>query len=191
MSDPQSALAGARFDGIATVAEAELIGMITIRGDAGDKAFPAAVKKACGVALPGQRALDRKGDKQLIWMSPDEWLLVLPYNQADATVAELEKALNGVHSLVVNVSDARAVFDVIGPQARDVLAKLFPVDLSVAAFGEGMIRRSRMAQVPAALWMEGPNSFRVVCFRSVAQYAFDVLCTAAAIGSEVGHLAEQ
>lgn len=188
MSDPVSAVMGARFDGIAKVEEAGLVGMVTLRGDAADKGFAAAVKKTCGLALPEQRSINRKGGKTLIWMSPDEFLLVLPHGAADAEVAALEKALEGVHSLVVNVSDARAVFDVSGGQARDVLAKLFPVDLSKEAFGEGMIRRSRMAQVAAALWMEGPEQFRVVCFRSVGQYAFDLLCTAAAEGSEVGHL---
>ncbi|UYV38782.1 sarcosine oxidase subunit gamma [Rhodobacteraceae bacterium D3-12] len=189
MSDPKSAVAGARFDGIAKVEEVGLIGMITLRGNADEKTFATAVKKVCGMGLPGQRAINRKGGKALIWMSPDEFLLALPHEEADAEVAALDKALTGVHSLAVNVSDARAVFEVSGSQARDVLAKLFPVDLSKDAFGEGAVRRSRIAQVPAALWMEGAEGFRVMCFRSVGQYVFDLLCAAAADGSEVGHLA--
>ncbi len=186
MSEVVSALPGARFDGIALVDEAGPVGMITIRGRLSDKGFAKVLKKQCGLAVPGQRKVVQGGGKTLIWMSPDELLLVLPYDAADAEVAALDEALSGTHALAVNVSDARAVFDVSGAQARDVLAKLFPVDLSTDAFGMGMIRRSRMAQVPAALWMEGADRFRVVCFRSVAQYAFDVLSVAAAPGSEVG-----
>jgi sarcosine oxidase subunit gamma len=189
MSEAVSALPGARFDGIARVEEAGPVGMITIRGDLGDKGFAAAVKKVSGLALPGQRKMVRVDGKSLIWMSPDELLLVLPHEVADEEVAALDTALSGHHALAVNVSDARAVFDVSGAQARDVLAKLFPVDLSPEAFSDGMIRRSRMAQVPAALWMEGTDMFRVVCFRSVGKYVFDVLCAATAEGSEVGHLA--
>ena len=191
MSEVLSALPGARFDGIARVEEAGLAGMITIRGPLEDKAFAAAVKKTCGLAVPGLREIVQGGERALLWMSPDELLLTLPYDDAAAQVAALDKALSGKHALAVNVSDARAVFQVSGPQARDVLAKLFPIDLSAEAFATGMIRRSRMAQVPAALWKEGENAFRVVCFRSVAQYAFDVLCVAAARNSEVGHLADR
>ena len=73
-----------------------------------------------------------------------------------------------------------------GAFAREVLGKLMPVDFSADAFGPGQIRRSRMAQVPAAVWMTGEDAFRVVCFRSVAQYVFDLLKTAASEGGEVG-----
>ena len=86
----------------------------------------------------------------------------------------------------MNVSDARAVFRIKGPNTREVLAKLAPVDLSPQAFGPGMIRRTRLAQVPAAFWMEDTDTAQLVCFRSVAQYVFDLLKTAAQPGSEVG-----
>lgn len=186
MSEAASALPGARHDGIALVEEAGTVGMITIRGTLDDKGFAKLVKKRCGLSVPGQRKVVQGGGKTLIWMSPDELLMVLPYAAVNEEVAALEDAFSGTHALVVNVSDARAVFDVSGRHARDVLAKLFPVDLAPEAFEPGMVRRSRMAQVPAALWMEGADRFRVVCFRSVAQYAFDVLSVAAAQGSEAG-----
>jgi sarcosine oxidase subunit gamma len=49
-----------------------------------------------------------------------------------------------------------------------------------------MFRRTRMAQVPAALWLADPETFQVICFRSHARYVFDLLCVAAQEGSEVG-----
>ena len=75
------------------------------------------------------------------------------------------------------------MFRVSGPGAREVIAKVMPVDM--AAFGAGEIRRSRLAQVAAAIWMDG-EAVEIVCFRSVAQYVFDVLKVSAAQGSEVG-----
>jgi sarcosine oxidase subunit gamma len=65
------------------------------------------------------------------------------------------------------------------------MAKVAPVDLAPAQFTAGTIRRTRIAQVPAAFWMPQDDVFRVVCFRSVAQYVFDVLSVAAQPGSEV------
>jgi sarcosine oxidase subunit gamma len=87
----------------------------------------------------------------------------------------------------VEVSDARAVFDVIGPHVREVLAKLAPVDLAPGVFEPGEMRRTRLAQVAAAFWMTGPDSFRVIAFQSVAQYVEDLLKTAAKPGTQVGY----
>lgn len=66
------------------------------------------------------------------------------------------------------------------------MGKLAPVDLSAEAFQPGQIRRSRLAQVAGAFWMDDAETFRVVCFRSAADYAFKLLKVAAQPGSEVG-----
>ncbi len=118
-------------------------------------------------------------------MSPDEVLILCPYAEVPEALAELESALAGTHHLIANVSDARALITVSGADAREVLAKLTPADLSPDAFGPGEFRRTRLAQVPAAFWMRDEMTFQVVCFRSVAQYVFDVLAMSARPGSEV------
>ena len=66
----------------------------------------------------------------------------------------------------------------LGACAREVMAKLAPVDFAPDAFEMGMFRRTRMAQVPAAFWMNGEDAFSVVCFRSVGEYMFDLLSVA-------------
>ncbi|MGC1503573.1 MAG: sarcosine oxidase subunit gamma, partial [Sulfitobacter sp.] len=53
-------------------------------------------------------------------------------------------------------------------------------------FNGTMFRRTRLAQVPAAFWMPDAETVQIICFRSVAQYVFDVLNVAAQCGSEVG-----
>ncbi|MEQ6247619.1 sarcosine oxidase subunit gamma family protein [Sulfitobacter sp. HNIBRBA3233] len=186
MSDPVAPMNNARFDtGIATVSEVIPTGMITLRGDISARKIQKIATHAAGVAMPGTRQITTDGDAALAWMSPDELLVMCPYAEAGQRVADMQKALGGEHALVVNVSDARAIFDVSGPRAREVIAKLAPVDLAPAQFGPGEIRRTRLAQVPAAFWMVSQDSFRVVCFRSVAQYVFNLLKTAAQTGSEV------
>ena len=89
----------------------------------------------------------------------------------------------------IDVSDARALFRIDGPGAREVLAKGAPVDLSPAAFGPGDFRRTRLGQVACAFWTPDGTSFELVCFRSVAAYVFGLLENAAKPGSEVGYLA--
>ncbi len=186
MSEARSALPGARFEGIALVEEAGLQGMITLRGDLGDETFAKALREVTGTGVPGLREVVLNGEKGAAWMSPDELLVMVPHGEAGAAVAALDAGLGESHALAVDVSDARAVFDIRGAHAREVLGKLMPVDFDAGAFGPGQIRRSRMAQVPAAVWMTGEDAFRVVCFRSVGQYVFDLLKAAAAEGGEVG-----
>lgn len=186
MSNVVSALNGTSRSGIAKVEETGLRGMVTVRGDLASKAMAKALKDVIGADVPGQRQIV-EGDKgKVAWMSPDELLVICAHEGADEIVAALNTALQGEHALVVNVSDARAVFRVSGAHAREVLAKLSPVDLAPGVFEAGMMRRTRLAQVAAAFWMNEDGSFEIICFRSVAQYVFDLLCVASVGGSEVG-----
>ncbi|WP_171136421.1 MULTISPECIES: sarcosine oxidase subunit gamma [unclassified Ruegeria] len=186
MSEPISALNHASYDGIASVKECGLQGMITLRGDLSDKLLDKAVKDATGQKAPGQREALVKGDTGVCWMSSDELLVLVPYAEVGAKLLAMTAALSGTHALAVNVSDARAVFSVSGSHARDVMGKLAPVDFSPQAFQPGQIRRTRLAQVAGAFWMDDADTFRVVCFRSAADYVFKLLKTAAQPGSEVG-----
>ncbi len=186
MSDPVSALSGAASQGIARVTEQGPRGMLTLRGSLTSQPIAKAVRTATGLDVPGVREVALKGDMGVAWMSPDELLVLLPHGEATAAAAAMAKALKGEHTLVAEVSDARAVFRFAGPYAREVLAKLAPVDLHPDRFKKGMIRRTHLAQVPAAFWLVSDDTFEIMCFRSVAQYVFDLLSTAAADGSEVG-----
>lgn len=181
MSDmAASALPGARYEGFVTVTEAGLRGMITLRGDLAGLA--GAIKDATGCAVPAQRRVERAGDKAVAWMSPDELLILCDYVDAPGLTASLTQALDGQFATVANVSDARAVFTVTGAQTGDALAKLCPVDFGAMTTGD--IRRTRAAQVAAAIWVSGEGEMTLVCFRSVAQYMFDLMSRAAQPGSE-------
>ncbi len=60
---------------------------------------------------------------------------------------------------------------------RDVLAKITPADIAGLPLGE--MRRTRLQQVAAALWFETQTEARVICFRSVARYVFDLMAVSA------------
>jgi sarcosine oxidase subunit gamma len=115
-------------------------------------------------------------------MSPDEYLLILPYGETGAALAAIGAALKGQHYLAETVSDARAVFRIEGAKADQVLAKLSPVDFAKLEAGEP--RRTRAAQVAAAFWKDG-EGFTLVCFRSVASYMMGLLSHSAMPGSEL------
>lgn len=191
MSEPWSAAThaarhGARFNGTVLVEPVTPVGMLSLRGDLSDPAFAKPVSAVTGLPVPGVQEMTSAEDRALAWMSPDE-LLFLSYSGSVRDLnAALAAKLEGRHHLLLDLSDARVMFRLTGPGWRDVLAKLTPADLSPGAFGAGQIRRSRLAQVPAAIWMENDRTANVICFRSVASYVFDLLCTSATPGSAVG-----
>lgn len=157
-------------------------GMITLRGDLASAAVAAAVEVLTGQSVPVAGKIAGDGALGVVWMSPDELLVLMPYAQVDEALNKIATALGGTHHLAVDVSDARAVFTVAGAQAHEVLARLCPVDLHRNSFGVGDFRRSRLAQVPAAFWRHD-TGFDVICFRSVGDYAEALLCNAATAGA--------
>lgn len=184
MSNAVSALMGAKSTGMVTVQDAGLMGMITLRGDLSSAWMASAVKDVMGLDLPAQRSVVRGALGAVVWMSYDELLVVTDYARAAEVVAGLTAAMGAEHGTAADVSDARAVFHVDGAQARDVLAKLCPVDF--ADFPVGRVRRTRAAQVAAAVWRDSERTFTLVCFRSVGRYVFDALTTVARPGGDVG-----
>ena len=186
MSDIATALGGARSQGSSSVSEAPMQGMITLRGNLADPALVAAVTGLTGADMPSTRQITQGKGGSLGWMSPDELLILVPHQGVTDAVRDLSAALKDQHALVCNVSDARAVFTLSGPTAREVLAKLCPVDLAPGQFETGELRRTRVAQVAAAFWVDAQGDFTLICFRSVAQYVFNLLTEAALPGGEVG-----
>jgi sarcosine oxidase subunit gamma len=158
-------------------------GMITVRGDLAGEPLARALADLTGCAVPGRRRIETTGETTIAWMAPDELMLFLPHAAATGTAARLDAALEGQHRLVADVSDARALFRVSGPGGREVLAKGAPIDLAPDAFGPGDIRRTRLGQVAAAIWMPTPGELDLMCFRSVADFVETWLIGAASPGS--------
>ncbi|WP_394152670.1 sarcosine oxidase subunit gamma [Loktanella salsilacus] len=186
MSDPISALRLRATHGSVQVSDTGVHGMITLRGDLSSSKVRSLCKDLVSLPVPAPREVQVKGDTAVLWMSPDELLFVLPHANVAEALARIAKVLKGQHHLAVDVSDARAMLRLDGPFAREVIAKLAPVDLHPDTFGPGQVLRSRLGQIAAAFWMSGEQTFEVICFRSVAEYAFDLLAASAAAGP-VGH----
>ncbi|MEM8980242.1 MAG: sarcosine oxidase subunit gamma family protein [Pseudomonadota bacterium] len=167
------------FEGSTNVTEHAAKGMITLRGDLESAVLQKAVRSALEVTCPERGQYTQNGAFSMAWMSPDEALILTPHAEADAALAKLAKALDGSHHLLANVSDARAFFQLEGPQVLNVLAKLTPVDLRANHFKTGQVRRTHVSQVAAAFWMSETDTIDLICFRSVADYMWDLLSNAA------------
>jgi len=188
MSNVVSALKGKVAAGEVTVKDTGLRGMISLRGNLANRKLQKVCTSLTGAHFPSQGQAIAAGENALAWMSPDEVLIVIGYDAVPAALEKIAKAMSGQHHLATNVSDARAVIRIEGDFSRDVVAKLAPVDLHPDSFGVGDFRRTRLGQVAAAFWMRDDEMFEVICFRSMAQYAFDLLAASAKAG-RVDHFA--
>lgn len=152
------------------------LGMVTLRA-----APELAVQVVAAAGLPGlpeRRMSTRKGEVAVLWMSPDEVMVVCPLGAGAGLASRLTEAIGDGHGTAVDMSAARQVFELTGVGVRGVLAGLMPVDFDRLAPEE--VRRTRMAQIPVALWRYG-EGWRLACFRSVAGYASDLLHIAAGL----------
>lgn len=160
-------------------------GQITLRGVADDPAFGEAVQGALGAALPvdanttAGRASLAEGPR-ILWLGPDEWLVVTAPGAEPQAMAALRDALRGRHTAVVDVSDGRTVIVLSGPDARRVLAKGCPLDLHPRAFGPGRCAQSLLAKAHVILHqVDDAPTYEIYVHRSFADYLWAWLSDAA------------
>ena len=82
MSDAVSALGGVEYDGVVSVSENALQGMITLRCDLTAPILKETLRATLGLDVPGMRAVLAKDNYAVAWMSPDELFLFVPPTRA-------------------------------------------------------------------------------------------------------------
>jgi sarcosine oxidase subunit gamma len=173
-----------------SIALSEIVdrGMIDVRGLAGDDRFTAAVKEVLGFELPlAVRTSAKQGDVSVLWLSIDQWLVVLPRTEAPSVHARLSTALAGVYSLVVDMSDARTILRLEGDNVREVLNKGTSVDFTGSDMVEGAVRRLRYAEIAAMVHVisTDPDAVDLYVFRSYADYAWNYLLATAKAAARI------
>lgn len=169
------------------LAEVPFLGKHVLRIDPEIGAAPVAA--ALGLSLPAALGSAAAGDTALLWLGPDEWLLVAAPREAAEKAAALAAALAGLHHQLVDVGDYYAAIDVVGPQARALLMKLTTLDLHPRAFRAGQAAGSLFGRAHALLWQAGDDAdeggplFRLFVRWSHADYLW---CVLSACGAEWG-----
>jgi sarcosine oxidase subunit gamma len=136
---------------------------LLLRGD------PAALGASLGVTLPTTPCSAHHGERSVLWLGPDEWLLLT----ADATAPRVWENESGA---VFDVSDRQVGFIVEGERAVDILAAYCPLDL--AAFAVDACTRTVLAKAEIVLWRRDATSFHLETGRSFAPYVQQLLTLA-------------
>jgi sarcosine oxidase subunit gamma len=107
----------------------------------------------------------------VLWLGPDEFLLVGPEEiEAGTLAAELVSALGDGAGQAIDLSCNRTTFELAGPSARAVLEKSCAADLHPRAFSAGMAIATVIGNVPTVLWQTGDETFRLFPRASFADY---------------------
>lgn len=150
--------------------ELKLRGHLTLRGSQQNASFMSGCAEVLGVALPTQPLTSvEKGGVSIRWISPDEWLVVLPADQAYEVERGLRAAIEG-HFSVVNVSGGQTILELSGPNARDVLKKSTVLDVHPSQFPVGKVAGSVFAKSTALVRRSGEDNWELVIRRSFADY---------------------
>ena len=166
------ALDTASEGGAVRLRECPFITLINLRSNVDGSAFPTAVKTALGLAVPEMPNMVLSGDGfHILWLGPDEWLIVGEDGEHEALIQRLEGALRGQHMSVVDISSHRVVLELSGPRARDVLEKGCRLDLHSSAFAPGRCAGTVIAntQVYLEQMNDGPT-YRLYVVRSFSRH---------------------
>lgn len=181
MVRPGVALAASARDAGVVVREKPFLGHLIVRGRALDEGFRAGVERALGLALPlalGPVPRDDTRGLSIQWMSPDEWLIVVPAGLEFDTEAALRRELSG-HYAVMNVSGGQTVLELTGPGVRELLMKCTPYDLHPRHFPVGKGVSSVFAKSSAVIRCIAEERWELVIRRSFADYLYRWILDAA------------
>ncbi|WP_055478744.1 sarcosine oxidase subunit gamma family protein [Sphaerimonospora mesophila] len=196
MAERRSPLAGfaARFEaagagGRLRLAELPFLTQINVRVHPEGRAA-GRIGRALGVPLPAEPGgAVRSGDLTVLWLGPDEWLVVGPdegEDEGDARgpglrdrLAETAAGTAGDHVSVVDVSAQRTTLVVAGARSRDLLAHGCALDLHPRVFGPGRCAQTLLARAQVVLVAREADEFWVLCRASFAGYTAEWLLDAA------------
>jgi len=146
--------------------------MVTLRGDASDAGFRTAVEQVVGAAPPAEPLSSvEAGDRRVLWLGPDEWLVVAPPEERPDLPGSIDAVLGGIHAAVTETGESMTVIELAGPRATDVLRKGCDLDLHPRAFPAGRVVRTLLAKDAIVLHKtsEAP-AWEVYVHRSFSEY---------------------
>ncbi|HST85657.1 MAG TPA: sarcosine oxidase subunit gamma family protein [Kineosporiaceae bacterium] len=124
--------------------------------------------------------------RSVLWLGPDEFLVVGPVGATGDLVTLLIEAIGDDRGSVVDVSANRDTLVLSGPNARDLLEKGCTIDLHPRSFTAGCCAQTTLARGHVLIWQAGAEGapsgpvYRVLFRGSFADYFADWFIDAAA-----------
>ena len=160
----------------ARVRELPFLAQVDLRADPSDAALMARLTEVIGARAPTEpntAVVSDDGTRHVLWLGPDEWLILGEPGTAPPLERALREAIGAGRGAVVDVSANRTTLSVGGPRARDLLAFGCSVDLDERRFKPGMCAQTLLARANVIIVPVGPAvepAFRLLVRPSFAAY---------------------
>jgi sarcosine oxidase subunit gamma len=162
---------------LVTVREIPFLSQVCLRVDlSGDGGrVGELVAGVLGVGLPELPCTSARSDRcEVLWLGPDEWLILGPDGAAEQLVTDLRAALAGVaaHHAVTDTSAQRTAVSLSGVGARRLLAKGCSVDLHPRVRANGSCVQTLVAQAGVVIVVhdDAASDFLLLVRSSFAGY---------------------
>ncbi|XDZ65027.1 sarcosine oxidase subunit gamma [Alphaproteobacteria bacterium LSUCC0684] len=143
---------------------------INLRASPDNMALRRAVKRSVGTDLPlDANTFAAAGDRMVIWLGPDEWMIMAENGAAPSIIAECDTPEAG-HVAATDVSDAIGAVTMKGPHVRAVLAKHCGLDFHHEAFTPGMAQQSLLSHAGVTIACLKTDCFLVIGRSSFMPY---------------------
>ncbi len=167
-----------------TLRERPFCGHLILRG--GAIVLDRALRDVLGIGLPGQPlglVTHESGEVSAQWLSPDEWLLIVPEGSEFEVENRLRAALGDAHFAITNASGGQTLLELRGEKVRELLMKSVVYDVHPDNFPVGKGVTTVFAKTTAVLRRPDSDCWELVVRRSFADYLWRWLLDA---GEEYG-----
>lgn len=128
-----------------------------------------AITSVTKLALPNTLEAKSNKDFSLFWLSPDEYLLIVPEKTEADIEAQLRQAMQG-HFAIVDVTGGQTLLQLSGERAETILKKSSIYDVHENNFPIGKVVTTKFAKSQVIVTRVAANGFQLIVRRSFSDY---------------------
>ena len=164
-----------------TIEELPFVNKINLRGNTTDRIFMSNTGSVLDILIPTEpnTKIENK-NLQVIWLSPNEWLLNFIYNENFTRIFEnLSNKLNPENTSITDISESKTIIRVEGINTTELLRKFLILDIDSILNSNSKVAQTIFVKVPILIVRnhntQETQSFDIHLNRSHTNYLKDLL----------------
>ena len=164
-----------------SIEELPFVNKINLRGNTTDRVFMSNTGSVLDILIPTEpnTKIENK-NLQVIWLSPNEWLLNFIYNENFTRIFEnLSNKLNPENTSITDISESKTIIRVEGIHTTELLRKFLILDIDSALNSNLKVAQTIFVKIPILIVRnhkdQETQSFDIHLNRSHTNYLKDLL----------------
>ena len=164
-----------------SIEELPFVNKINLRGNTTDRVFMSNTGSVLDILIPTEpnTKIENK-NLQVIWLSPNEWLLNFIYNKNFTRIFEnLINKLNPENTSITDISESKTIIRVEGINTTELLRKFLILDIDSILNSNSKVAQTIFVKVPILIVRnhndQDTQSFDIHLNRSHTTYLKDLL----------------